>query len=517
MKILLANPATKASYNDGYERFFIKAGSRWPWSVIKQKSKKNTNIFFPFYLAYSASVLRSDGHDVHMIDGVAMDMPNEDFLERAAYIKPDIVIIETQTHAFAFDISLCEKIKDIIKDVKIILTGPHVTIFAEEILKKNKIIDFVTLGEYEFTLGDLINRIASGAKNSEMDGLGYRINDRIWVSNKKGYIEDINLLPYPAFDIFPSNEEPDLSIYSDGICVYRPAITLHTSRGCPFSCDFCLWTQVMYGNKKYRMFSPKRVVDEMEYVIKNYGAKEIYFDDDNFCVNKNHVLDICNEIKERKLDIKWSCMGDAICIDENMLKAMGESGCISMKFGVESGNKQILKNIGKPLDPEKAVGVAQWCRRYGIFSHATFSFGLDGETAQTMIDTLRLANRIKFDYAQVSITTPFPGTRYFDKLSSRGEIRELDWHRFDGTSFCVFNTQKLTSQQIVDFRKKAIISMVLHKIIDPIWVMRYIKRNVLLIINRGMEPLLSTLRSLYSIMLAGDQFKCNHKDRDKKV
>lgn len=497
MKVLLANPATRVTLDEKYERFFIKAGSRWPWSTIKNKNEKVRPAFFPFYLAYSASILKTCGYEVFVIDGVAMDMQDNEFLGKVRNIRPYIVIIETQTHAFNHDIVLCEKIKDLIPDVKIILTGAHVTIFAKEILEKINVVDFVTLGEYEFTVKEVVDRINSGTKDFKIDGLGYRMDGEIWVSDKKDFIEDINKLPFPAFDLFPCNEEPDLSIYGDGICTYKPAVTLHSSRGCPFRCDFCLWNQVMYNNGPYRMFSPERVADEMEYVSKRFGAKEIYFDDDDFCINKQHVLDICRKIRERKLNIKWSCMGDAMRTDKEVIKAMADAGCIFMKFGVESGNKQILKNIGKPLDPQKAIKLPEWCRKYGIRTHATFSFGLDGETLETMKETLRLANKTKFDYAQVSITTPFPGTRYYDKLVVSGYLKEVDWDKFDGTNTCVFNTRYLTAQEIEDFRKKAIKSMILHKVVDLVWIMRYLERNYILMRNRGVGTVLAPLKAIY--------------------
>lgn len=496
MKVLLANPAVRTSISKNKERCFIKAGSRWPWSYIKKKKEKNKCCFFPFFLAYAANILRNAGHDVEVIDGVAMDMHEADFLCKVEEIDPDLIVIETTTHAINHDLALCRKLKMMLSNVKILLCGAHATVFAYNLLQKNNCIDFVAIGEYEFTLLKLVERIKEGSENLLIEGLGYKINNEIWISDKKGFIEDINSLPYPAFDMFPSNDEPNLSIYGDGICTYWPAVTLHSSRGCPFRCDFCMWNQIIYNNGPYRMFDPKRVVDEMEYVIEKYGAKEIYFDDDDFCINKKHVLDICEEIKNRNLKIKWSCMGDAIVVDEEMIRVMAGSGCIYMKFGVESGNRQILKNIGKPLNPENSVLVAHWGRKYGIMSHATFSFGLDGETLETMVDTLKLANRIKFDTAQVSITTPFPGTRYYKKLVEKGFIKEHKWDSFDGTMTCAFNTDELTAEEIEAFRKKAIKSMILHKVIDPIWFGRFLKRNYLLSKNYGMRSVLEPIKAL---------------------
>ncbi len=498
MKILLANPATREPISKTKERFFIKAGSRWPWSYVKRRREKNRCCFFPFFLAYTAALLREGGHEVHVIDGVALDMPEEEFLRKVTKIGPGLIAIETATHSIGHDLSLCKKLKKSMPSTKILLCGAHATVFSAALLTDNEFIDFVALGEYEFTVLKVANLLQEGNSNFRERGLGYRKGNEVWVAPEKGFIEDVNVLPSPAFDLFPSNETPDLAVYGDGICTYFPAVTLHSSRGCPFRCDFCMWNQIIYGNGRYRTFEPKRVVDEMEHVVRRYNAKEIYFDDDDFCVHRHHVLGICEEIKKRRLNVKWSCMGDAMSVDEEMIKEMANAGCIFMKFGVESGNTTVLRNIGKPLKPEKAVRVANWCRKHNIMSHATFSLGLDGESLETMKDTLNLAKKIKFDTAQVSIATPFPGTKFYQKLLSRGFIGEVEWDTFDGTMTCAFDTNHLTSAEVESFRKRAVRTMVFHRVLDPVWMVRFVRRNLILLRNYGFgrvfEPMKALLR-----------------------
>ena len=499
MKIILTNPATRVAINKEYERYFIKAGSRWPWSFIKRKKDKNTSCFFPFYLAYTANILRESGYIVNVIDGVALDMHDSEFIEKIKNLDPSVLVIETQTHSLVYDLQLIKKIKEVVPEIITILTGTHATVFSEAILRSNNFIDFIIKGEYEFATLKIIERISSRSNDFKINGVCYNRNGKLYISSKKGFLEDINNLPNPAFDLFPSNEKPDLSIYSDGICTYKPSVTLHSSRGCPFKCDFCLWNQVMYDNREYRMFSSRRVVDEMEFVINKFNAKEIYFDDDDFCINKNHVLKICKEIKKRNLKIKWSCMGDAMTSSEEMIKAMADAGCIFMKFGVESGSKKILKNIGKPLNPSKAIKIANCCWKYGIRTHATFCFGLDGETIDTMNETLKLANKIKFDYAQVSIATPFPGTRFYKKLIKRKQIEKIKWDYFDGTNSCVFDTENLKSKEIEEFRRKAIRSIIFHKVINLNWLIRNIRWNLLLLKNQGIKRVIMPLKKLLNL------------------
>ncbi len=500
MKILLTNPVTRIALSDNRERYYVKAGSRWPWSYTKNVTDKCVPPF-PFYLAYAAQILVERKFDVFVLDGVALNLSNEAYFKKVVALNPDLMVIETAMHAFRYDVDLAQKLKSMMPKTKIIMVGPTVTADSPQsssnMLEDYAWIDLLIRGEYEFVLAEVVQRIQDGVNDLQIDGVVYRrSNNEIWASTVKGMISDINTLPHPAFELFPENEQPDINCYGDGIITYQPGVTLHSTRGCPFKCDFCYWNQVMYDQGKYRMFEPKRVVDEMEYVINKFGAREIYFDDDDFCVNNKHVLGICEEIKKRNLKIKWSCMGDAMASNEEMIKAMAEAGCIFMKFGVESGNIDVLKKIGKPLKPEKAIEISKLCRKYGIMTHATFVFGLYGDTEATMRDTLKLANQIKFDYAQASIATPFPGTRMYDKLVKEGAIEKIDINKFDGTQSCAFSTNKLSAEKVERFRKKAIRSMIFHKVMDLGWWRNYLKRNIILWQEHGLKAVLEPYKAL---------------------
>ncbi len=499
MNVVLANPAARESLGTVRERYYIKAGSRWPWSYLKKKGTPNSCCFFPFFLAYSAALLQKDGFNVHIIDGVALDLSDEAFIRRLERIEPDLLVVETATHAIYHDMALLMQVKQRLPKTAIMATGLHATVFPEELLDACPAVTFVALGEYEFTVLEVVRRLASGTDDFCMDGLAHNLSGCPWVSVRKGRITDINTLPRPAFELFPANDSPDLARYYDGVNTDWPAVTLHASRGCPYRCDFCAWNQVMYDSGPYRTFDPVRVVDEMAYVQKHFGAREIYFDDDDFCVSRKHVLALCREISSRNLGLPWACMGDAMNVDEEMLRTMSAAGCVFMKFGVESGSRRVLRNIGKPLNPERAVEVARWGRKYGIMTHATFSFGLDGETAASLRATLSLANRIPFDTAQVSIATPFPGTRYFEKLHRRGCLNDTDWAAFDGTRSCVLRTGTLTAADIEAFRKKAILSMILHKVVDPVWLVRFMRRNLAMFGRRGPGPVLAPFKALLQL------------------
>ncbi len=470
MRVLLANPPCREDIDEKYERFFIRAGSRWPFSVIKKKNEKMDYVPFPFYLAYTAALLESENFDVSVIDAIPLNLTLEDFVDKAISTRPDIILFETATPTIYHDLKIAKLLKEKTSAL-IALSGAHVTTFPKETLEESEYVDYILTREYELNFVDLVKKLNEGKDISDVPGLAYRNNGKILINPNKELV-DLDKLPFPARHLFPSNDCNDMNLYWDGFCQYKPAIQMHASRGCPFHCNFCLWNQVMYENGKYRMFAPERVVDEMEDVIEKYGAKEIYFDDDTFTANKKHVLSICREIKKRGLDINWSCMGDAMITDKEMIDAMADAGCIGMKFGVESGDQEVLKAIKKPVNLNKVKEVSRWCAEKGIKTHATFTFGLSGETKESMEKTLKFAKELDVDSVQFSITTPFPGTRYYEELDEKGLLLTKDWSAYDGACSFVAKNPNLTHEEIEDFCKKASGRWLKHKIKDLNWVRR---------------------------------------------
>ncbi len=228
----------------------------------------------------------------------------------------------------------------------------------------------------------------------------------------------------------------------------------------------------MYKEGKYRVFSPTRVVDELELTKNKYGARAAYFDDDSFTISRKHVLGICDEITRRGLDVKWSCMGDAMAVTDDMIGRMADAGCIGMKFGIESGDPALLRAMGKPLDLDRALAVAGKCARHGIKTHATFTFGIQGETAQSLQKTLEYARRLDVDTVQFSVTIPFPGTRYFDSMFAEGRIISADWRDYDGSSNCLVRFDNLGADEVERFSRSFGGKWLGARLSHPWWVLR---------------------------------------------
>lgn len=474
MKILLANPPCRIPLENGKERYFVRAGSRWPFSIVKRREEKLCYTPFPFYLAYAAALLEQDEFDVSVIDGITLNQTEEGFLRNAIAEKPDLVVFETSTPTIHQDLALAEMMKQATSCI-IVLCGAHVTEFPREVLEKTNSVDFIIRREYELTLRELVRRLSLKRAVSDLPGIAYKQNQSITITSESRILDELDQLPFPARHLFPSKSVNDLNLYWDGFCQLRPAIQMHASRGCPFRCNFCMWIQVMYNNGKQHVFSPKRIVDEMEHVVEKYGAREIYFDDDDFTVNKNHVLELCKEIRRRSFTVHWSVMGDAMVTTEEMIDAMADAGCIGMKFGVESGDSEVLRKMNKPIKFDKVERIADRCAKRGIKTHATFSFGVIGETRESMRRTLDFAKRLNVDSVQFSINTPFPGTKYYEEMKERGLLLSEDWVKFDGACSSVIRFENLTREEVEEYYIKARGRWLRAKIVDPRWVWRQLK------------------------------------------
>lgn len=491
MKILLANPPCRIDLGNGKERFFVRAGSRWPFSVIKKKDKKKDYFPFPFYLAYTAALLERGGHGVFVIDAIPLNMTKEEFIRKTIEISPDIILFETSTPTFNYDIELINELKNLKKSI-IVLTGPHVTTFPKESLNKCKNIDYIFIKEYELNFNEFVNCISKGKKIDNVKGIAFRQNGKIFVKDTD--LTQLDKLPLPARHLFPMNEFSNVDLYRETISQLKPAIQMHASRGCPFRCNFCLWNQVMYNNGKYRTFPIEHIFKEIENAVKEYKIKEVYFDDDTFTGSKKFVLAFCDEMKKRKLNIKWSIMGDAMITDDEMINAMADAGCIGMKFGVESGNKGVLKRIGKPVNLNKIKRVAALCAKRGVRTHASFTLGLSGETRESMEQTVKFACELDVDSVQFSITTPFPGTRYYEELDKKGLLLTKDWDFYDGGSSSVIKNPDLSPEEIEEIFKKIIGKRLRYKLKNLKWVWRQIKNLNMLRVAYGNRIILDRIR-----------------------
>ncbi|HXJ59115.1 MAG TPA: radical SAM protein [Verrucomicrobiae bacterium] len=501
MVILIANPALRFEMDQNGERYFFGAGCRFPWSLRKEKKSYPRFAMFPFFLGYTAALLQRDGFEVKVIDGVPLNLTQDEFMRRAIEVKPEVILFEPATPAMNWIGQLSRELAQRTA-ARIIYAGSHVTSFPREVLEEQPHVSHVVIGEYEMAFLELARRLRDGRDARGLRGVAYRDPaGQIVVGERAAEIDPVDQLPPPARHLFPAYFDNNLGRYHDGFCQHRPAIQLHSSRGCPFRCNFCLWIQVMYNNGKHRGFAPARVVDEMIEARDKFGAREIYFDDDDFTVRKDHVLKLCDEMERRGLRLPWSVMGDAMATDEETLVRMARAGCIGMKFGLESADPIVLQRINKPIKLDRVQQVVKAARRLGIKTHMTVTFGLSGETHASMQRTFDFACGLDIDSVQFSVATPYPGTRFYEELKQAGRLKFERWEEFDGANNAVFDGEGLDPDFVERFEATAHGRWLRHKLRDPRWVARQARYLVRLTRGQGWSGLYRRLSRGYKLLI----------------
>ncbi|MCC6028100.1 MAG: B12-binding domain-containing radical SAM protein, partial [Archaeoglobus sp.] len=278
----------------------------------------------PLGLGYLASVLRERGFKVRIIDDLVENLNFSDFLKK---IKDSLIVgITSTTPTFKSALEYAKKIKKAFPDIFVILGGVHVSFEPEKALK-NEFVDAVCIGEGERTIVELAERVESGRDLEDVKGIYFKKEDKIVKNPPREFIQDLDSIPFPAFDLMPLEK---YSLLGERLEVF-PMIT---SRGCPFSCRYC--SSSLFMGRRFRARSAKNVADEIEWLVNDFNARHIAFGDDTFTLSKKRVAEICKEIKSRKLDITWSCSSRIDTIDRELLEIMKSAGCSAIYYGIES-------------------------------------------------------------------------------------------------------------------------------------------------------------------------------------
>jgi len=438
MRTLLANaPWIKK------DKYGVRAGSRWPFTLKPDGNGKRSYLPFPFFLAYAAALLKKNNKEVILIDAIAEGINYETFQKKVSSYGPDIIVLETSTPSFENDIRIIKEIALKLRNCKIILSGPHTSIFAAEILRDYAFVDYILMGEYEYTLFDLVNCLKDGGNLGDILGLAYREKSEIKINAFRPTIKNLDDLPWPM------REELPIYNYNDGFCgLPAPNVQVLASRGCPYRCNFCVWPQVIYRDNLYKKRKPEAVANEVQYLLEQYNFKAVYFDDDVFNIDKPYIMGICREFKERNINIPWAAMARVDLMNESLLRNMHQAGLYAVKYGIESADQSILGYCNKNMDLNKSKKIIKLTKNLGIKVHLTFCLGLPHETKDSINKTIEFIDRANPDSLQVSFATPFPGTDYFRYVKDNGYLLSDNWSDYDGNSKCIIRTDELSADYL---------------------------------------------------------------------
>lgn len=374
----------------------------------------------PDWLAYATAVLEESGVDTKLYDFPAMDWDKQDLRRIVKQEAPDFVVLDSTTPSIYSDIE-CARICKEESGCGIVMVGPHASALPQDTLKiADGAVDVVCIGEYDLTVLDVVQNFS---RLSTVTGIAFQENGRTVVTKPRPLIDDLDALPFPAW------HHLDLMKYFDGGKLY-PYIDIFSGRGCPHTCSFCLWPQVMHG-RRVRLRSPGRVVDEIEHDIHLCPSVatrgEFFFEDDTFTLIKSNAVAVCEEILRRGLKITFSVNARTDTADEELFRILKRAGCRELLVGFESGDPDILAGIGKRSTVEDSYRFMEMARKTKLDVHGCFVLGLPGETEETMERTIRFALSLGLHTVQFSAAVPFPGTMYFEYCRNHGLLVSENW------------------------------------------------------------------------------------------
>ena len=378
----------------------------------------------PLGIFYLASYIRSKGHEVCVIDAEAQQKTVADLVAVASRYRADAVGISATTVAFPRALQVAEAIKEHLGDIPVMMGGPHVTAAAGDVMSHPS-IDFAVLGEGEVTLAALLETLDRKEDPSALGGIVFRRNGQLIVTPRHPYIDIIDDIPFPAYDLVP-----DMTLYNPPPANYKalPVANIITSRGCPNQCTFC--DRSVFG-QKLRLRSPENIAAEIEMLYRQYHIREIAFVDDTFTLRPERIIELFQILDEKNIRFPWTCMSRINTVDHDILKFMKEHGCWHISFGIESGSDEILKLIKKKISLQRAAEIIGICRNLRIRTKGFFILGHPGETAASIEQTIRLALELPLDDVVVTLNTPLPGTEQYESAADYGTLGSLDWSTFN--------------------------------------------------------------------------------------
>ncbi|MCU0820969.1 MAG: B12-binding domain-containing radical SAM protein [Spirochaetes bacterium] len=394
----------------------------------------------PFGLMAIGAYLLEHGIEAKIEDYIITPFSKERVKKVLDEYKPDVVGATSVTMNVKTALKTVKAYKEANPDIVTVMGGPHVSFDADDILKEHPYVDFIVRGEGEITFHELLEKIDSKSSVKDVLGISYMEKGKVINNPQRPFIDDINILPYPARHLVSLSRYKSLGI----------PVNMITSRGCPYKCIFCVGSKMI--GQKVRYFDVKRVVDEFE-MLSKMGFYQINVVDDLFTANKKRCMEICDEILRRGIKQTWNGFARVDTVSRELLLKMKEAGCNALCFGVESGNQEILDRIKKKITLQKIRDAIELSLEVGMDPMASFIMGLPGETHETVKQSLEFGKSLCKTYGY-HILSPFPGTEVREKADEYGlKILTNDWDKYDANQ-SVSETQWISAKEIDDVVNK---------------------------------------------------------------
>lgn len=410
----------------------------------------------PLGLAYITAVFLQKGHPVEVIDMDVCNYTMEEYTRCLREKKYDVLCTGGMITAWNFFKFTCEYVKQIKPHVKVVVGGGVISSTPRSFISAAP-ADVGVIGEGEDRILELMEAFEGNKKLSEIGDIVYREGDKV-VQNPGGKdIENLDEIPFPAWDLFNVDRTYARFPSHHSILKAKRQLSIVTTRGCPYQCTFC------YTEKLVRQRSIDNIMLELEELKRRYKIGHVTIADDLFVVRRNRTIEFCEAMIKRKMNITWSATGRCNLVDREFLRLMKAAGCEFLGLGIESGSMKVLKAIKKSQTPEQIVQAVRSVKEAGITPGGTFILGLPPETPETVQETVGIYKRINAYRTHVNkffFATPYPGTALYNEMVARGKIKDQIAYfeeisrRGDAVDFVINCTEALKDEELVALKAR---------------------------------------------------------------
>ena len=386
--------------------------------IVNLEKKKREVRAYPYlgvlYLIAGLKHKQRIDYDVDLIDAPAENLTVLELAEKIKRKNPTIMLLTCNTFTLRATKLTLDACRKEVPEAKIILGGIHINHSSKDI--EHFDVDYGLKGDCEFTIKPLVEAILEGTSVKEIPGAIYKENGKFCYHPETPIIKDLDSIPFPD----RTTIKPEHYVFP---LFDKKFTTMISTRGCPFACAFC----GLPYNKKYYKRSPENVVEEMKQ-LESLGYEFISFCDDVFTIDRRRIVKFCEVINNNNLKVKWGCSTRADVVDYELLKLMKDSGCIDVRFGVESGSEKVrFGHLDKKITNKQYYDALNWCKEVGLFVTGFFLFGHYGEKYEDMEETVRFAKSLNFDAVSFGIVVLIPRTEIYKKALEQGKVKEDIW------------------------------------------------------------------------------------------
>lgn len=406
---------------------------------------------FPIGILYLDAILKKNNYDVITKDYTLWEEQNslKDIRKQIEDFNPDFVGITVMSMTRVSTYKAIKLIKEINKNIKIILGGIHASMMYRQLLE-NFPIDAICIGDSEESLLELLDAFIQKKSFKKIKGIAYKNKNRVIVTEKRELRRDLDSLPFPSYEVFMNKN------------IKR--IQISTSRGCPNKCSFCCLD--ITSRRIWRPRSYMNVVDEIEYIHKKYPwVNTIQFLDDTFTLDNQRVINMCKEIIRRNIKLRFYGQGRIKPISTEMIYWMEKAGFTQVYFGIETGSAKLLKSIHKNITKEDCIDTFKKFQRFKKISlEKCLIVGFPGETKETIKETIEFVKKLqkycKMDFFYAAPLWVYPGTEIYQMLVSKEKINDDYWLT---DKPCPFFTLEHSEKWLVQMSNKIVIETMLSR------------------------------------------------------